>query len=42
MVYENRFLLVVQVDPDLRVDVGGIESFEKIGCTWGEKYFAET
>ena len=39
MVYETQFLLVIRVEPDLTVEVGGVVIFAKRGWTWGEKIF---
>ena len=40
MVDETLFLLVVQVDPDLTVGVGGFKGFADIGSIWGYKMFS--
>ena len=37
MVDETLFLLVVKVDPDLTVGVGGVKGFAERGWIWGEK-----
>ena len=39
MFNETMFLLVVQVDPDLTVGVGGVEIFAERGYTLGDKMF---
>ena len=39
MVDEKLFLLVVRVEPDLTVGVGGFKGFSERGWTWGEKMF---
>ena len=40
MFYETSFLLVVPVDPELTVGVGGVKGFEERGWTWEEKIFS--
>ena len=39
MVYETLFILVVRVETDLTVGVGGVKGFSYRGWTWGEKMF---
>ena len=40
MVYENSFLLVVRVEQDLTVRVGGVKGFIERGRTWVDNMFS--